>query len=314
MHRERRALLQLATGGIGLLALSGRAEGQPAPSFILATTADGKPLVRYLFGPPPQGERAPAVPFTDYSHPVWTPSGEVITDVGAADHPHHRGVFCAWIQAEGVRNGDWWGWGARAPKEGRVIVPVSARRVSSGASGTVIEAVNLWKAEQDDILREQLRIRTRVVKGLPVIDYHYRYAPAQARQVLIGRQPFGGFCYRARPRGEIIISDSSGSLDRPDSDPDVPDRNWPSRPWYDFSTRAPDGSVAGAAVLDHPLNPPSSWHVVRFAHMLNPCICRDGPVRIDQAGLSLRYRLAPHDGLPDRAALDALQEDFRRTS
>ena len=71
-------------------------------------------------------------------------------------------------------------------------------------------------------------------------------------------------------------------------------------------------TLAGAAVMNHPSNPPSTWHVVRLPHMLNPCICRDGPVAIGANGLTLRYRVVAHDGPADGAALDALYDAFAK--
>ena len=34
--------------------------------------------------------------------------------------------------------------------------------------------------------------------------------------------------------------------------------------------------------MDHPRNPPSTWHVVRGIHMLNPCIVSDAAVTIPE--------------------------------
>lgn len=320
MDSSRRVLLQAAAAGLGITAFKaseataqGKFATEKTPDFLLIKDAKGKSLARYLFGKVPPDEARPAVPFTAYTHPVWTPAGEEITDVGAKDHPHHRGVFCAWIQAEGTRSGDWWGWGQRAPKAGRTILSRSARVVSSTADAAVIEAVNLWIAEDAEILMETVRIRAHQARGHQLLDYTYRFRPANSRDVVLGHQPFGGFCYRAKPRGEIIISDSSGPLDRENADPDVPAKNWPAKPWYDFSTKGPNGKILGGAVFDHPKNPTTSWHIVRFAHMLNPCIVRDGTFTIGQAGLTLRYRVAAHDGGADIAALDALAADFRKT-
>jgi hypothetical protein len=222
-------------------------------------------------------------------------------------------VFCAWIQAEGVRNGDWWGWGQRAPKAGRTIVNRAARSPTADGRSAGVEAVNVWMAEDAQILVETVRMRAHLARGHHLLDYVYTFRPASARAVVLGRQPFGGFCYRAQPRGGIVISDSWGALDRANADPDDPAKNWPARPWYDFSTTAADGKTVGGAVFDHPKNPISSWHIVRAAHMLNPCIVRDGPYTIGAQGLTLRYRVAAHDGPADIAALDALATDFHHS-
>ena len=129
MEPSRRSMLQTAVAGVGVAAFNSSQAAaatkytvERTNDFVLIKDTHRRTLARYLFGKIPAGETAAGVPFTDYTHPIWTPAGEVITDVGAKDHPHHRGVFCAWIQAEGALNGDWWGWGQRAPKAGRTIV------------------------------------------------------------------------------------------------------------------------------------------------------------------------------------------------
>lgn len=279
-------------------------------STILISDPAGKPALRYVFGPMPASETAPAVPGTAFTHPLRTPGGIVVTDVGAADHPHHRGVFCAWIDVEGEARGDWWGWGARAPKDGRAIVSRGAGLIEADETSATLEASNAWQADGRDILIEQLRIRVSQRAGHVIADYAYRFLPATARPVTIAQNPFGGFCYRANPRGPITISDGSGPLDLQDSWQDSYDLNWPARPWYDFSTEQ-DGATAGAAVIDHPGNGPTTWHIIRPAHMLNPCVVAPGPVTISpETGLLLRYRVAAHDGPAQAAVLDDLARDF----
>ena len=45
-----------------------------------------------------------------YVHPLFGPSGEVLTENFPDDHPHQHGLFWAWHQvfAEGIRAGDGW--------------------------------------------------------------------------------------------------------------------------------------------------------------------------------------------------------------
>ena len=45
---------------------------------------DGRPVVAFTGGA-----------FRPYLHPVWTPSGAVVTAEKPADHPHHCGIWCA---------------------------------------------------------------------------------------------------------------------------------------------------------------------------------------------------------------------------
>ena len=48
-----------------------------------------------------------AVPRSNYIHPVYGPSGELLTRDWSKDHPHHRGIYWAWPEVEfGTIRGD----------------------------------------------------------------------------------------------------------------------------------------------------------------------------------------------------------------
>jgi hypothetical protein len=106
---------------------------------------------------------------------------------------------------------------------------------------------------------------------------------------------------------EITAPDGPVPVSRPDAVFDKPETDWPSARWYDLTYHGEGGKVSGAAVLDHPENPPTVWHVVRGIHMLNPCIVAAGPVVIQPGTpLALRYRVVAHDGPADAALLNRL--------
>src|SRR5438876_11884609 len=90
-----------------------------------------------------------------YFHPVTTPSGVVVTDAAPSDHPHHRGIFLAWVEMHGKKDADFWGWGEHAPIKGRRIVNTNLRlREPSSANG--FHADSQWRAEGAVMLTEQL--------------------------------------------------------------------------------------------------------------------------------------------------------------
>ena len=70
--------------------------------------------------------------------------------------------------------------------------------------------------------------------------------------------------------------------------------------------------MLGSAVIDHPSNPPSTWHNARNLWMLNPVIAALGPFTIrSSAPLTLRYRVVVHDGPTPTAVVDKLAAEFR---
>src|ERR1051326_6035738 len=61
-------------------------------------TPDGRLVFEYLTKKP---DNSPLTsPSAACFHPVNTPSGEVVTALAPDDHPHHRGIFFGWHDAE----------------------------------------------------------------------------------------------------------------------------------------------------------------------------------------------------------------------
>lgn len=71
------------------------------------TAPDGKPILSYYHGKPRPNQR---YPLNDFVHPLMGLDGEVLTDLGPRDHPHHRGVYWTWVRHEhnGKSLGSWW--------------------------------------------------------------------------------------------------------------------------------------------------------------------------------------------------------------
>jgi hypothetical protein len=277
--------------------------GEWTDDFVVLQTPADKPILRYVHERVPEGEKAPAVEGVCFTHPIYTPSGEIVTDLAPADHPHHRGVFCGWIEVEGEQPGDWWGWGAKAPKENRFVLNREARVTEHSADRVTLRLINAWRVGEETIVGERITLSATSLEGCHVIDYEFKHTVATRKPVRIAQNPFGGFCYRARPRGKQEITGPNGRMMLPDAVFDRAETNWPSSHWYDLTYRADDGKVSGVAVMDHPNNPLSTWHVVRGIHMLNPCIVAEGPHEIEFGDpLYLKYRLVAHDG--DAASVD----------
>lgn len=285
--------------------------GERSDEAILLKSPEGKPILRYVHGKLPADEPAPSVEGTCFAHPIYTPAGDLVTDLAPKDHPHHRGVFCAWVEVQGEDNGDWWGWGAKAPKEGRLILNREARVTDEGEKSVTLRLVNSWRAGETTVVRERLTLTAAREGAANVVDFDYKFMTGGRKDVTLGQNPFGGFCYRARPRGELTVSGPGGAIDRPDSVFDKKETDWPASRWYDLSYKQADGTVSGVAVMDHPSNPLSPWHVVRGIHMLNPCIVAEEAYNLAFGEpLYLRYRLVAHDGPPDTQALNDLFDAF----
>lgn len=203
---DRRTML------VGIAALSGvigaaHADDEPKfggagkdDLFRLANPED-RTILRYVAGDLLEGEAKPSVEGTCFTHPLYTPSGTMVTDLAPKDHPHHRGLFCAWVQVEGEAIGDWWGWGEKAPKDKRIILNREARVTGEDKDRVTLRVINSWRADGETVLAERATITASAARNAYVIDFELKYTVPTKKEVVIAANPFGGFCYRAKPRG-----------------------------------------------------------------------------------------------------------------
>ena len=322
------------------LALSGaRAAGQaPAAGAYTLTpvtygmqlkTPDGRVVFDYMTKKPPMSEVPLTSPSVACFHPVLTPSGERVTALAPDDHPHHRGLYLAWHDTEfrspidpgklgqyapafgwGITTADFWGWGEYAPRENRVIHTTSVKLMGATANQAEIAIENAWMVGKRKMLDEHTITRVSEREGAYVMDFTFTLAPVV--EYVLHKQSFSGFNFQARKDGESYFTASRGKVELPNPHYSVPELNWPPAPWYGYVVNVPNGKVVGAAVIDHPSNPPSTWHNARNLWMLNPVIAALGPVTIRPGSpLTLRYRVVVHDGPTPTTVVDKLAAEFR---
>jgi methane monooxygenase PmoA-like len=330
-HVNRREFLS-AAGGVVTTAIGARMQGSgytlvPEPDGGTLRGPDGRVALTYLTKKP-AGSNLKANSACCF-HPLNTPSGERITDLAPGDHVHHRGVFLAWHSMEfrrkadfsklgplgpthgfDINRGDFWGWGQFAPTDQRVITNQRLLLQRSDAKAATLEIQNDWMIAARKVLDEKTIASWRAADGANVLDLTYRLTPEGT--LVLNQTPFGGFCVRARNDGQSWYADAKGRVTRPDPHYSVADLNWPAADWYAYVITLTTGKAIGCAVVDHPSNPPSTWHNPRYVWMINPCIVANKPFEVSQEqSLTLRYRVITFDGeLPERLIGD-LSRQFR---
>lgn len=304
----------------------------PVTNGMQLKTPDGRVVFDYLTSKP-AGSTLTS-PSVACFHPVNTPSGERVTALGPDDHPHHRGMYIAWHDAEfraplaprrtptsplfgwNVTKADFWGWGVYAPREGRVIENTSLKLLSADASRAQVEIKNDWNVMGGQRARKMVDETTTATvterDGVYVIDVTSRIAPLLDYHLF--KQSFSGFNFQGRKDGESFYTNAAGQVTLPDPHYSIPELNWPPAPWYGYVVKLANGRSVGAVVVDHPSNPPSTWHNSRTLWMLNPNIAalREVVIRPD-APLTLRYRVVVHDGATPTELVQKLSEEFRAT-
>ena len=292
-------------------------------------TPDGRVVFEYLTKKP---DNSPLTsPSVACFHPVNTPSGEVVTALAPNDHPHHRGIFFGWHDSEfhspvnldnygphkptramNITKADFWGWGAFATREGRVVQTKDVKLVKADAAHAELEIHDDWTVNGRKMAEEVDLVNVAEREGTYVLDFEYRISPSV--DYIINRASFGGFDVQGRKDGESWFSDATGKLvDRPDAHYSLPDSDWPDEPWYDFSLKQTgNGKIVGFAVMSHPKNPPTAWHNSSHLWMLNPTITAGQPMTIGAGQtMQLRYRVVVHDGDTPTALLEKLSTEYR---
>jgi hypothetical protein len=318
-------------GGMLLYAVTAMAASytlEPSQYGMTLKTPDGRVVLEYMTKKP-EGSGLTS-PSTACFHPLKTPSGGTITAFAPDDHPHHRGMYFGWHDSEfyepparpntsptaalksaTVRRADFWGWGVYAPREGRLIQTKEVKLTKADDKHAELEIRNDLLIDNRKMGEENESVVVSERDGVFVIDMTYTIAPSVEYRVK--QNAFGGFNLQARKDGEFYYSTAAGKVTLRDPHYAYPELDWPSEPWYDYTiTLRGGGKTLGAAVLDHPGNPPTLWHNSRTLWMLNPSVTAISGFTIrPEAPMKLRYRVVVHDGPTPTAVLQKLSAEWR---
>jgi len=194
-----------------------------------------------------------------------------------------------------INRADFWGWGEFAPTQGRIIESRKIDLVKSDADQAELEIQNDWIIKGRTMMTEVTLATVREQNGAYIIDLDYQLKPTA--DLMLDHTAFGGFCVRARNDGDSYYATAKGKVELPDPHYSVPELNWPAEKWYDYTIKLNNGKIIGVGVIDHPDNPPATWHNPRYVWMVNPCIVAAEPLKVSKGKtLNLRYRLVVHDG------------------
>jgi hypothetical protein len=299
----------------------------PAEYGMQLKTPDGRVVFEYVTKRPEDiGLTAPSAA---YFNPVNTPSGIRVSNVAPNDHPHHRGIFMGWqnsefrepsdlsnygphapVKALRITRADFWAWGQYAPREDRVIATREVKLVNADAQHAQLAIHNDWMVYDRKMVDEVIDANVTERDGVYVLDLVYHLTPVA--DFYLYQSGFGGFDFQARKDGDSYFATAKGKVNLPDPSYTYPESNWPAEPWYDYTIHLKDGKTVGAAVIDHPKNPPSTWQNSSHLWMLNPSITGPGPVTIKKdTTLTLQYRVVVHDGETPTATIEKLAAEWR---
>ncbi len=244
-----------------------------------------------------------------YLHPVWTPSGQIVTDDYPPDHIHHHGIWAAWTNTifQG-RRPDFWNMGQGT---GRVEV----NGLDSLWSGSVyggLHARHDYIDMTDDeavVLNESWRLNVyNVPIDLNILDLELIQTTATDSALVLVEHRYGGVGVRGyrnwKGKNETEFFTSEG-LTREDG-------HATRARWCHIGGLIDDES-AGIAVLSHPDNheSPQSMRIHPTEPFFNFAPTQAGTFEITpDMPIEWKYRFVTYDGNHDRELLDALWEDY----
>ncbi len=244
-------------------------------------------------------------------HPIFTPSGRMVTGNHPPDHPWQRGVWLAWTKtAFGEAHPDFWNQGKGETITAEVRFD-SLVKTWNGPTGGFVSK-HRFLSGNHDVLAEtwEVTVAQRELAGrlVNLIDLTSTQTCAGPKPLKLPKYHYGGLGVRGNrawdPVEEVTMLTSEG-LDRAKGDAT-------KAKWVAMSGLV-DGAPAGIAVLIHPEN-------FRFPQPLrlnpkNPQFCvapsQDGDWSIEpgQPYVS-RYRLLAFDGELDPKWLAAAWSDY----
>jgi len=203
--------------------------------------------------PPPPGED-PHYRRSGFIHPVWSPSGAVLTRIHPSDHIHHLGFWWPWTLTEyQSREIDFWNLGKG---EGTVRF-VQFEHLETGPVFGGFTAhhhyVDLQAASGEEIvLHELCHVRlwnlAETEPAIRIWDLSITQWPAASHPLTVKKYRYGGFGFRAtadwNPENSAVLT--SEGRDRENG-------NGTRVKWISASG-VTDRGTAGILMMDHPSN------------------------------------------------------------
>ena len=261
-------------------------------------------------------------------HPVYSPSGKLLTANHPPDHPHQRGIWMSWTKTEFAGgHPDFWNMGK--DKSGKLTGEIRFDKLLNHWSGPVhggFTSTHRWldhtTGTEREVLQETWDLRAYHVMGHSVAGAAEKKAgPAMflldlvSTQTVTGKEPlklpkyhYGGLGVRGSALWDAV--DKVTMLTANGDDRLKGDGKKAHWVWLGGDV---EGTPTGIAVLIHPEN-------FRFPQPLrlnpkNPQLCvapsADGDWSIEPGKpLVLKYRIVLMDGKPDATELERLWMDY----
>lgn len=292
----------------------------PAPTDAVSVTDDGQRLVVKIGAKHVLSYNHAVVPSPDpnepyyarsgYIHPVFSPSGRLVSDDFNPNHAHQHGIMFAWrkLTCEGRTSN---GWDQKAS-----LGKVEHVKIDAFGGGPVFGHFTVRLRQVDltapggpvPVLDETWRVRVDNLTDRYLFDLEAAQTCAGKSPVTIDEIHYGGLMVRGAagwnkpPCYDFLTSDGKNKTDGNHTRPR----------WVDLFGPI-DGQTTGIVSLDHPGNfrfpQPVRLHPTMPYFCFTPAVLGSFTIEPEKVYKS-RYRFVVHDGALTAAAIESLWTDY----
>jgi len=244
-----------------------------------------------------------------YIHPLYSLSGNSITDDSPKDHPYHRGIFWAWHQIilNNKRLAEGW------TSENISWIPEKVKLKGKKKSAT-LDAEVLWKSKLEngqttDIIKENTAIKIYpATDQYRILDFDIHLKPLVDSLKIGGSEDakgYGGFCIRLKLPKDISFV-SQGKTVTPQETAVT------AGPWMDVSgsLEGPSLPKSGVIIFANANNSDQPWILRSVTSMQNVPYPGSTAVDLPASGLELKYRVIIHNGEMTNGQIEKLYADY----
>ncbi len=274
------------------------------------------PLIRYQGAPSelPRDGIDPVFRRGGYLHPLWTPSGRIVSDDYPENHLHHHGVWVSWTKTEfDSRQPNFWEMGNRKGTVEFVAVDHYWGGAVFGGLRARHRYVDLTLSESVVVLSETWNVKVYASpsgqKAFHLVDLHFVQQCATDKPVKFPKYRYGGLGFRGRGEWDgaknASFMTASGETDRI--------KGHATRAAWCSIGGMIDRQKVGLAILCHPSNfrapQPMRLHPSEPFFCYAPAQLGDWAIKPGMPYES-RYRFVIFDGEPNPELLNQIWQDY----
>lgn len=187
-----------------------------------------------------------------FIHPLYSPSGKILTDDFPVDHAHQHGIFFAWTNTTFKNSSvDFWN---QQSKTGTVEHVEVVKTNNGPVAAQIITTLRHRSLLHGEVLKELWTVTVYHIDNYFIIDLESEQQNTTADTLFLNKYTYGGMAFRGSRQwnrhdsnyaGRWTVLTSEGYRDSV--------ANHTHARWVDASGKV-DGAVVGTSVFNHPSN------------------------------------------------------------